>query len=69
MSPRKTIAFAVLCLVWGSTWLAIRVLVEQVPPIRAAAFRFAIAVGVLVPILAAPAPAAAWTSAAGQYRP
>lgn len=52
MSPRKTIAFAVLCLVWGSTWFAIRVLVEQVPPIRAAALRFAIAVVVLVPVLA-----------------
>jgi drug/metabolite transporter (DMT)-like permease len=53
MSPRKTFAFAVLCLVWGSTWFAIRVLVEQVPPIRAAALRFTIAVVVLVPLLAA----------------
>jgi len=53
MTLRKTIAFAVLCLVWGSTWLAIRILVEQVSPIRAAALRFAIAVCVLVPLIAA----------------
>ena len=53
MTLRKTIAFAALCLVWGSTWLAIRILVEQVPPIRAVALRFAIAVGVLVPVIVA----------------
>ena len=53
MAPRKIIAFAALCLVWGSTWMAIRILVEQVPPIRSAALRFAIAVMVLVPILIA----------------
>lgn len=53
MTPKKTLAFAVLCLIWGSTWFAIRILVEQVPPIRSAALRFAIAVVVLVPIVAA----------------
>jgi drug/metabolite transporter (DMT)-like permease len=29
-----------LCLIWGSTWLAIRVVVRDVPPLEAAALRF-----------------------------
>jgi drug/metabolite transporter (DMT)-like permease len=29
-----------LCLIWGSTWLAIRVVVHDVPPFEAAALRF-----------------------------
>ncbi|HJX84762.1 MAG TPA: EamA family transporter, partial [Candidatus Angelobacter sp.] len=32
-----------LCLIWGSTWLAIRFLVHDVPPLKAAAIRFLIA--------------------------
>jgi drug/metabolite transporter (DMT)-like permease len=32
-----------LCLIWGSTWLAIRVVVHDVPPFEAAALRFLIA--------------------------
>jgi drug/metabolite transporter (DMT)-like permease len=53
MTPKKTLAFTVLCLIWGSTWFAIRILVEQVPPIRSAALRFAIAVVVLAPFVIA----------------
>ncbi len=31
-----------LCLIWGSTWLAIRLVVRDVPPLQAAAVRFLI---------------------------
>ena len=35
--------YVLLCLIWGSTWLAIRVVVHDVPPLKAAAIRFLIA--------------------------
>src|SRR5260370_17039977 len=34
---------AVLCLIWGRTWLAIRFLVRDAPPLEAAGIRFLIA--------------------------
>jgi putative membrane protein PagO len=37
------LGYAGLCLIWGSTWLAIRFVVVSVPPLRAAALRFLIA--------------------------
>lgn len=37
-----------LCLIWGSTWLAIRVIVRDVPPFLAAALRFFVAAVVLI---------------------
>jgi drug/metabolite transporter (DMT)-like permease len=37
------LAYVCLCLIWGSTWLAIRVVVRDVPPLKAAAVRFLIA--------------------------
>ena len=40
-------AYALLCLIWGTTWLAVRIAVEHVPPFRAAAARFIIAAGLL----------------------
>jgi len=45
------LAYAVLCLIWGSTWLAIRIVVHDVPPLRAAAWRF-VAAGILLLVLA-----------------
>jgi drug/metabolite transporter (DMT)-like permease len=36
-----------LCLIWGSTWLAIRLVVRDVPPLEAAALRF-LAAGLLL---------------------
>jgi len=42
-----TLAFVLLCLIWGSTWLAIRVLVREVPPFKGAAIRFVIAAAIL----------------------
>src|SRR5258708_24380484 len=37
-----------LCLIWGSTWLAIRVVVREIPPFRAAAMRFLVAAIILL---------------------
>ncbi len=43
MRVREWAGLALLCTIWGSTWAAIRLLVGDVPPLRAAAVRFAIA--------------------------
>jgi drug/metabolite transporter (DMT)-like permease len=45
------LAYALLCLIWGSTWMAIRVVVNDVPPMRAAALRFIIAALILLPFV------------------
>jgi len=39
--------YTALCLIWGSTWLAIRVVVRDVPPLEAVAVRF-LAAGTLL---------------------
>jgi drug/metabolite transporter (DMT)-like permease len=44
---RNTILFAVMCLVWGLTWLPVKVGAAHVPPVFLAATRFTIA-GVLM---------------------
>jgi drug/metabolite transporter (DMT)-like permease len=36
------LGYASLCLIWGTTWMAIRVLVHDVPPVRAAGIRLLI---------------------------
>jgi drug/metabolite transporter (DMT)-like permease len=43
-------AFATLCLVWSSTWLAIKIGLADLPPITFAALRFVIAFSVLVAV-------------------
>src|SRR5712692_4991080 len=47
-SSTRSAAFAMLCLIWGSTWLAIRIGLEGAPPFLSAALRFAVASVVLV---------------------
>src|SRR3989441_5127377 len=47
-SSTRRAAFAMLCLIWGSTWLAIRIGVEGAPPFLSASLRFAVASIVLV---------------------
>lgn len=42
------LAYISLCLIWGSTWLAIRFVVRDVPPLLAASIRFFLAAGVLL---------------------
>ena len=46
-------AYVSLCLIWGSTWMAIRVVVRDVPPLEAAAVRFFIAATLLLGLAAA----------------
>ena len=56
LPPTRTLlvaAFAIVYVVWGSTYLAIRVAVETLPPFLAAGVRFVIAGGLLLPFLAA----------------
>lgn len=48
LSRKHYLAYVCICLIWGSTWSAIRLLVRDVPPFRAAAIRFALAAAVLL---------------------
>jgi drug/metabolite transporter (DMT)-like permease len=43
----RLLGYISLCLIWGSTWLGIRVVVRDVPPFEAAALRF-VAAGALL---------------------
>lgn len=43
----QLLGYISLCLIWGSTWLAIRLVVRDVPPFEAAALRF-LAAGALL---------------------
>jgi drug/metabolite transporter (DMT)-like permease len=45
-------AFLTLCVVWSSTWLAIKIGLRDLPPISYAAIRFVIAIAVLLAISA-----------------
>ena len=40
LTRNQIVGYSALCLIWGSTWLAIRVVVRDVPPLEAAAIRF-----------------------------
>lgn len=51
MKARLILAMAILALVWGSTWMAIRVLVTVVPPLHSASLRFLLASVILLPII------------------
>ncbi|HEY3771113.1 MAG TPA: EamA family transporter [Candidatus Angelobacter sp.] len=42
------LGYIALCLIWGSTWLAIRLVVRDVPPFLAAAVRFLVAGALLL---------------------
>jgi drug/metabolite transporter (DMT)-like permease len=44
----QLLGYLLLCLIWGSTWLAIRFVVHDVPPLKAAAIRFLIAAVLLL---------------------
>src|SRR6188508_2083736 len=43
-------AFVALCLIWSSTWLAIKFGLRDLPPVSFVAIRFVIAVAVLLAI-------------------
>ena len=67
LTRNHIVGYSVLCLIWGSTWLAIRVVVRDVPPLEAAAIRF-LAGAVLLLVIAAiqrrkwPASSEQWTA-------
>jgi drug/metabolite transporter (DMT)-like permease len=44
--------YALICLIWGSTWLAIKVGLVGVPPFLAAGLRFLLAAAIVGPVLA-----------------
>ncbi|HEV3039663.1 MAG TPA: EamA family transporter [Candidatus Angelobacter sp.] len=48
LSRLQWFAYVLLCLIWGSTWLAIRFVVGDVPPFLGASIRFFLAAGVLL---------------------
>jgi drug/metabolite transporter (DMT)-like permease len=50
MTRRQILAYITVCLVWGSTWAAIRIGVQQLPPVRMAAIRFTLAGLIMLPI-------------------
>jgi drug/metabolite transporter (DMT)-like permease len=52
MTSKKVLVFTALCVIWGSTWFASHILVEQIPPMRSAAFRFLVGAIVLLPVIA-----------------
>jgi len=47
MRRAQLLAYIALCLIWGSTWLAVHTIVRYVPPFRAAAIRFLLAAALL----------------------
>src|SRR5437764_14199059 len=47
LNRAQLFGYIFLCMVWSSTWLAIRVVVREVPPFKAAAMRFVLAAGIL----------------------
>src|SRR5579864_9417858 len=51
LTRKHYLAYVGICLIWGSTWGAIRLLVLDVPPFRAAAIRFLLAAGILFGIV------------------
>src|SRR5262245_42853542 len=49
---RAYVAWVVVCLVWGTTYLAIRIALETVPPMLMAGLRWVIAGAILTAVLA-----------------
>jgi drug/metabolite transporter (DMT)-like permease len=46
-----TLVYIVLCLIWGSTWMAIKLGLSDAPPLWSAAIRFLLAIGILLTIV------------------
>jgi drug/metabolite transporter (DMT)-like permease len=51
MRARIILGLVALSVIWGSTWMAIRVLVTAVPPMHSASFRFLLASVILLAII------------------
>jgi drug/metabolite transporter (DMT)-like permease len=52
IQTRAYLAWAAVCLIWGTTYLAIRICLETVPPLLMGGLRFIAAGVVLIPVLA-----------------
>lgn len=50
-SIKITFGYIVICLIWGSTWMAIRIGLDSVPPVTGAGIRFLVASVLVVLIL------------------
>ncbi len=47
----KILVWLTLCLVWGTTWIFIKIGLADIPPITFAAARFLLAVAILLPVI------------------
>lgn len=47
----KILVWLILCLIWGTTWIFIKVGLTDLPPITFAAARFLLAVAILLPVI------------------
>ncbi|MEP7147651.1 MAG: EamA family transporter [Acidobacteriota bacterium] len=47
----KVAVWLILCLIWGTTWIFIKIGLADLPPITFAASRFALAVAILLPVI------------------
>lgn len=45
------LVWLILCLVWGTTWIFIKIGLEDLPPITFAAARFTLAIAILLPVI------------------
>lgn len=52
LRPSHIAAYVVICLIWGSTWMAISVTVRDIPPFEAASIRFVLAAAALLGVAA-----------------
>jgi drug/metabolite transporter (DMT)-like permease len=52
-STKVILGYILICIIWGSTWLAIKIGLESIPPFLGAAFRFLVATIVLFVIVSA----------------
>jgi drug/metabolite transporter (DMT)-like permease len=50
LAGRRLALYLFLCAVWGSTWLAIKIGLRDLPPLRFAAFRMALACLLIAPV-------------------
>ena len=47
MNVRVAVAYAAMCTIWGTTWLAIKIGLQSIPPVTGAGLRFVIAAAFL----------------------
>src|ERR1700755_546994 len=48
---RPLIVWLILCIIWGTTWIFIKVGLDDLPPVSFAALRFFVACLILLPVI------------------